>query len=98
MSLQLVIRRAARTEFDEAFDWYERQQPGLGVTFADHVHAVFESIRAMPELHAPVYRDVRRALVKPYPYAIISRIRGNRVVVLAVFHSKRDPNIWKSRA
>ncbi|QDV38738.1 type II toxin-antitoxin system RelE/ParE family toxin [Tautonia plasticadhaerens] len=97
MSLPLVIRRAARVEFDEAFDWYERQEIGLGVKFADRVQATFDSISAMPELHALVYRDVRKALVKPYPYSIFYRIRGHRVVVLAVFHSKRDPKIWKSR-
>lgn len=98
MSLPLVLRRAARGDFDEAFDWYERQRPGLGVAFAERVQAVFDAISAMPELYAPVYRDVRKALVKPYPYSVIYRIRGNRVVVLAVFHSKRAPNIWKSRA
>ena len=98
MSLPLVLRRSARADFDEAFDWYERQRPGLGVAFAEHLQAAFDTIAAMPELHAQVYRDVRKALVKPYPYAVIDRIRGNRVVVLAVFHSKRDPNIWKSRA
>lgn len=97
MSWPLVIRKAARAEFDEAFDWYERQQPGLGVRFADHVQRVFESIAAMPELHATVYRDVRKVLVKPFPYSVIYRIRGERVVVLAVFHGKRDPNTWKSR-
>jgi plasmid stabilization system protein ParE len=49
-------------------------------------------------MHALVYRDVRKALVRRFPYAIFYRVRNARVVVLAVFHSKRDPNIWKSRA
>jgi len=30
--------------------------------------------------------------------AIYYRMRADRVVVLAVFHIKRNPNIWKSRA
>ena len=98
MSLPLVIRRQARADFDEAFDWYEEQRPGLGVEFAGRVQAVFDSIAAMPEMHAPVYRDVRKALVRIFPYSVIYRIRGGRVVVLAVFHNKRDPNTWKSRA
>ena len=98
MSLPLVIRRAARDDFHEAFDWYERQRPGLGAEFADRVQTIFDSIAAMPELRAPVYRDVRQTLVKPFPYSVVYRIRNNRVVVLAVFHNKRDPNIWKSRA
>jgi plasmid stabilization system protein ParE len=98
MSLPLVIGRKARADFDGAFDWYEEQQTGLGVEFADRVQAVFQSIAAMPESHPAVYRDVRKALVRPFPYSVIYRIRGGRVVVLSVFHNKHDPRIWKSRA
>ena len=32
------------------------------------------------------------------PYSVFYRIRAVRVVALAVFHNKRNPNIWKSRA
>lgn len=85
-------------DFDEAFDWNERQQPGLGVKFAEHIQAVFDRISATPELHAPVFRDVRRVLVRLFPYSVVYRFRGDRVVVLAVFHNKRDPNTWESRA
>jgi plasmid stabilization system protein ParE len=92
------VRPKARADFDEAFDWYEQQRTGLGVEFAERVHAAFESISAMPELHAPIYRDVRRALVRRFPYSVIYRIRGDQVVVLAVFHNKRDPRTWQSRA
>ena len=97
MSLPLVIRRKARADFDEAFDWYEQQRAGLGVEFAARVQAVFDSIAAMPERHAPAYRDVRKASVRPLPYSVIDRIRNNRVIILAVFHNKRDPRIWQSR-
>lgn len=97
MSLNPVIRRKARAEFDEAFDWYERQRPGLGVEFAERVQSVFDRIAAMPELHATIYRDIRRALVPPFPYSVIYRVRAGRVIVLALFHNKRDPKIWKSR-
>ena len=78
----------ARAEFDEAFDWYERQRAGLGVEFAEHVQAVFDTISARSEQHAPVHRDVRKALVRPFPFSVIYRIRSNRVIVLAVFHNK----------
>jgi hypothetical protein len=40
MTLPIVLRREARAEFDEAFDWYEQQRAGLGVEFAERVQAV----------------------------------------------------------
>jgi plasmid stabilization system protein ParE len=98
MSLPIVLRRKAQAEFDEAIDWYEQQRVGLGVEFAERVQAVFDRISATPEIHAVVYRDVRKAFVRQFPYSVFYRIKADRVVVLAVFHDKRNPNIWKARA
>ena len=97
MRLRVVLRRQAQAEFDKAIDWYEEQSSGLGVEFANRVQDAFDRIASMPEIHPPVYRDVRQALVRRFPYVIFYRVRGERIVVLAVFHSKRDPKIWKSR-
>jgi hypothetical protein len=40
VSLPVVLRPAARAEFDEAVDWYEQQRPGLGVDFVTQVQLV----------------------------------------------------------
>jgi plasmid stabilization system protein ParE len=97
LTLPLTLRAAARAEFDEAFDWYETQQPGLGVTFASRIHEAFDRISAGPALYPVVFGDVRRAVVRRFPYAIFFRVRPQRIVVLAVFHGSRDPRIWQSR-
>jgi len=73
-------------------------RPGWGPKFAERVQAVLDRISATPEMHAKVYREVRKALVRQFPYSVYYRLRVDRVVVLAVFHNKRNPNIWKSRA
>ncbi|MGB6063304.1 MAG: type II toxin-antitoxin system RelE/ParE family toxin [Desulfomonilaceae bacterium] len=98
MSVRVVLRPAARAEFDEAFDWYERQRPGLGVDFVAHVQAVFDEITARPEMYAAVLEDIRRATVRRFPYSVFYRIEPQQVVVVAVFHSRRDPTIWRERA
>jgi toxin ParE1/3/4 len=98
MSLPVVLRRPARAEFDAAIDWYEKQQPGLGVDFAERVQAVFDRISATPEMHAIVYRDIRKTSVRKFPYLVFYRLRPNRVVVVSVFHNKRNPRTWRSRA
>ncbi len=54
MSLPVVLRKKARTEFDAAIDWYEQQQSGLGTQFAERVQAVFDRISATPEMLAKV--------------------------------------------
>ena len=97
MSLPVVLRQEARTEFDEAFDWYEQQRPGLGVNFVACVQDVLDRIVTTPELYPQVFEDVRRAIVWRFPYSVFYKIEPSQVVVLAVFHSRRDPKIWQAR-
>ena len=52
----------------------------------------------MPELHAEIYRGVRRSFLRQFPYAVFYRVEENRVVVIAVMHTRRDPRRWQSRA
>jgi plasmid stabilization system protein ParE len=98
MSLPVVLRPEAQAEFDEAFNWYEKQRPGLGVDFAAHVQDVLDRISASPELYAQVFQDVRRAVMRRFPYSVFYKIEPQRVVVLAIFHSSRDPKTWQARA
>ena len=44
MSLPVVLRRAAKAEYDKAGDWYERQRPGLGAAFTAAIEKVFDRV------------------------------------------------------
>jgi plasmid stabilization system protein ParE len=98
MSLPVVLRRAARAEFDEAYDWYEQRRPGLGDDFASSIRDVFNGIAANPSLHGVVLRDIRKAVVRRFPYCVYYRVKPTRLVVISVFHTSRDPRIWQSRS
>lgn len=89
---------AAKQEFDAAADWYEQQQAGLGIDFVDRVRTVLHRIASDPGLHRAVYGDVRKAAVTRFPYVVLYREEPGEVIVISVFHTARDPSIWKSRA
>lgn len=97
MSLPVVLTAEAEADFDMAADWYE-QQAGLGAKFTLRVRQALVHIGQMPELHAVLHRDIRRAKVEKFPYHIHYRVRPDRVEVIAVLHGRRDPSVWKSRA
>jgi len=97
MSWQIVFRVEAQAEFDRAFDWYEQQRRGLGVEFLICVTEVLERIQSFPEACELVVEDVRRAIIAKFPYLVMYKVEPDRIVILAVFHSKRDPQIWKDR-
>jgi plasmid stabilization system protein ParE len=98
VSLPVVLRDEAQAEFDEAFDYYEGQRAGLGVQFVERVQQVFDRIAAYLLIHAVVLADIRKAVVIRFPFCVYYRAHSNRVEVISVFHTKRDPSIWQSRA
>jgi plasmid stabilization system protein ParE len=97
MNYVLVFRLEVREEVDEAYNWYQNQQGGLGDDFLDCVDEILNRICQMPESYAIVYLDVRRAVMRRFPYAIYYRIVSSRVIVTAIFHSRRDPKSWQTR-
>ena len=97
MKYVLVFRPEVRDDIRDAYDWHESQQAGLGDDVIDCVDELLNRICMMPEAYAIVYRDVRRAVIKRFPYAIYYRVISSRVVVTAIFHGRRDPKLWRSR-
>jgi len=98
MTLQVVFRNAARAEFDFAALRYETQRPGLGSQFVAEVHATLQLAATYPERFPTKHADIRRAVVRRFPYSVFYRVEPGRIVVLAVFHGRRNPRIWETRA
>ena len=96
MNLPVLLSPAAGREFVEAAAWYE-QQARRGDVFIGCVQEVLDLIGRQPELHAVIYRALRRARVQRFPYSVFYRVLPDRVEVIAVFHGRRDPRIWQSR-
>jgi len=97
MSLPLVFHPAVQDEIEDAHQWYEQQQAGLGEDFLAALDEALNRMQQMPEVHQVIYRDVRRALPRRFPYGIYYRIHADRLEVIAVQHSRRDPAHWQSR-
>ena len=93
-----MVRPAAGLEITAAFDWYEGQSPGLGCGFLRAVDAVLASILRSPALYAVVRGRTRRALLRRFPYGVFYYERDDEVVVVAVVHSRQDPERWQVRA
>jgi toxin ParE1/3/4 len=67
MNLPLVFQAGVRDEIDDAYSWYEKRRQGLGEQFLTAVQSVLDRIERNPELHAPIYQNVRHARVKRFP-------------------------------
>lgn len=94
---ELEFHRLADHELNEAAQYYEREEAGLGAAFLQEIDRTLQSIQAHPEAGAIFRRDVRRRLVRRFPYAVLYKIKPTGVRVLAVMNLRRRPMYWVGR-
>jgi plasmid stabilization system protein ParE len=95
----VIFTLAARAELIDAQDWYENEAPGLGRRFRQAVDAAIERMSANPRQFPAIYKNVRRALLRRFPYALLFVIEpDDTLTVIACFHGSRDPAHWQKRA
>ena len=97
MTRDLIIRPEAEADLADAYTWYDRQRKGLGGDFVREVERKLHALRDLPESFPVVYQDVRRALTKRFPYGIYFVLDDSRIIVIAIFHAKRNPKTWQRR-
>ncbi len=97
MIRKLIIRPEAEVEITEAHEWYQSRVEGLGSEFLSVLDAVFQSIVNNPKQYQIVYKNIRRALTKKFPYEVFYIEQTQQITVLAVFHAKRNPVNWRNR-
>jgi plasmid stabilization system protein ParE len=61
------------------------------------VDAGINFIKRNPEIHPIEYRGTRKHLIKRFPYKIIYLIEEEKIIILAVLHGKRKPDLIKKR-
>jgi plasmid stabilization system protein ParE len=98
MSLPIVINPVAEEDLAEAQRFYNGRRPGLGADFLLCVEEALDAIRRFPEAYAKEFQDLRRKLVRRFPYAVIYRIDDDQITVVAVYDCRRNPRGWQRRA
>ena len=94
---RLFIRASARRDLAAAFAWYEGERVGLGHEFLRAVAVTLAAVDRAPEQFPVALDDVRKALVRRFPYVVYFVVMSARVVVIAVAHGRRHPTRWQSR-
>ena len=90
MTWEVRLRPRAEADLEEARDWYEERQAGLGEQFIDAVALAMETLAAAPERQPEYYRGFRRLLLSRFPYKVFYRVEGSSVLVFRVLHGRQD--------
>ena len=97
MNYSLIVRREAEQDLRDAYEWYEERRAGIGDDFLLCVDAAVESILDGPLHYPALHENIRRVLVRRFPYGVFYIVDGVTVVILAVMHCSRDPRAWEGR-
>ena len=95
--MSFLFHPAAQIELNEAVDFYEKKQQGLGYEFAEEVYASIGLILKYPEGWRKLSLRSRRCLSKRFPYAIVYEITPELIRIIAIAHTSRRPKYWNKR-
>lgn len=94
---RVSFHRLAHREVSEAGEFYQLESPGLGVAFLDEVEFCTQTILQYPEAGQLIVGNIRRRLLRRFPYALLYSIKSDHIRILAVMNLKRRPMYWVGR-
>ena len=77
--------------------WYGRREPALAGDFANDFAAAVERIRRAPRSFPLIHGQIRRLVLRQFPYAVYFREEGSEILVIAL-HGRQDPRRWQQRS
>jgi len=98
MAFKIKIEPEARLDIQEAVDWYNKQQKGLGKKFHADLLKYIDSLTKNP--HFEIRYDAVHCLpVKKFPFMVHFTVDVSKkiVAVRAVFHTSLNPDNWTKR-
>ncbi|NBF40425.1 MAG: type II toxin-antitoxin system RelE/ParE family toxin [Spirochaetes bacterium] len=87
----------AENEFNDAIDYYEKVERGLGYDFAGEVYLCIQRTLEYPKAWTIIDDEIHRSLVNRFPFGILYAILEGHIYILAVMHLHKEPSYWKSR-
>lgn len=84
-------------EYYEATRYYVEVSPSLARAFAQIENGI-NQILLHPQAWQAIEEDVRRYLIKRFPFGIYCTIEdSNSILIQAIMHLSRKPGYWKAR-
>lgn len=97
--MRLVLTAEAKDDIAQAVRWYRERSVRAAEGFLFAIGKTFVRIETQPTAQVIVDREsgARRALLRRFPHRVLYLIDGDRIVVFAVMHHRRDDPVWRDR-
>ncbi len=86
---------AAAAEIGNAIAWYGNPDVGQSTAFVQELERTEAHLRSRPELYQRVEGEIRRAVLRRFPYSLFYVIENEVILVLACMHHHQKPRSRK---
>ncbi len=93
----LVFWEEAEEDYLDAFSWYTSRREDLGTSFEQEMDKSIGRIKSQPNQFPKVYKEVYRALIKRFPYAVFFKKYETEIIIIAISHTAQDPDKLEKR-
>ena len=95
--MKIYFTLLSQKEYQEAVYYYDDQNVIVGDEFITEVEEAIKLIVSFPSAWPLVHEQLRRYVLKRFPYIILYKFYGDRIVVFAIAHQHRDPTYYLKR-
>lgn len=89
---------AVEAELRDIQQYYDDRSPGLGTQFLDEFERQVFALAATPQRWMVVTGDIRRCLMRRFPYIIYFRqLQEKGIRITVVKHQRRHPSLGRER-
>ena len=88
---------AAALELSAAVRSGEERTRGLGAELKAETQRITQILSEVPLIGEPVGKSYRRMPLRRFPFALIYRIDGDRLRIMAFAHRRKRPGYWGKR-
>jgi toxin ParE1/3/4 len=92
---KLVITLGAAKDIEVAVRYYQEIRTQLAKQFMKDLRYTSQYIKKHPETIQIRYGEIRVAFLKKFPFGVHYILRDQSVIVLSVFHTSRDSEVWQ---
>lgn len=97
MQFNLELSSKAEIDLENSFEYYNKQSKLIAGKFYNTVNHSLNIIKNNPYSFQVVYKNVRRFALNKFSFVIYYYIESNVIKVISIFHTSRNPHIWKKR-
>lgn len=89
--MQIKLHPKAEIDLDEAVGHYYSIDINLGRKFIFYLDRAFSKILKFPNLYKYETKTAQKLLIEKFPYIVIYEQYEDMIMILAIFHTSRDP-------